>query len=854
MPERTYNFLHAAVALCVLSMMTETARPMFTILSTQAQLIATDPPPIELTTGADWSIGIWMHVHHFEANTSLLAFETNTNEAVVSIDVTADSRYRVRYTDASGKSEQGVEVLLLDQQPPPSSGELALLVIDWEASTQTLHGRFIHDGMLSPFSASDNIAGDFTPGVTEKLVVGARSVQKLQAHQASIALVVRNHPMRQDFELLWSRRAFSDLAQGGAFFKNIPGDVAFQSSSSNPDHPLNSQSPLRFALGFVHTTFPRNGLSGLSAAAAFMGEPASFQNVHIINRSAPNQPNRVRIVRNVSSVKDIRIDSPFDLPIVNSFNRRPPGVYPGEHEGLDVVSNSSPRIARMARGKAPASGIIHVGVPANSRGVRSNSPGDAANFTYGYIDNLAAITAGIGNIDPLITSGRNRPFPISSRRSGGVVNAQGTNYPRFWSGSGPAFTGPGHGVLLRNQNSWNQTLLAPLEGTLYTELSGAVARVNLLEHPGSPPARIWKAKAATRTSNGVVWDPYEVILDTARGSSIPLAVDSLTLTFSGDLMKKGTDGPVIGDAITGSNGGINVITGITFDALNNMTHVAIEHPWDTAPVEDGSPLEVMWGRHGIATLEVMIEPDPSNIYKGIRVERISTTGDLPIVVLSHGVWADDVDGWVFSQLGWGGNGFSDQIAQSFSDAIPSWTNALNLDVALIHPANQDPNPNPHLIDYTEEMREGRPDLEIAWISDPLYPQLNFGTMNAFTLWVNFILQQAEAHNVIGVSVFESQTIGGAWDFLADGFADDAAHPNSRGMNAITLAALHGLQLATEINPADINGDGIVNAQDLAIILGSWGVCPEEPSPCPADLNGDGVVNAQDLAILLGLWG
>ncbi len=51
-------------------------------------------------------------------------------------------------------------------------------------------------------------------------------------------------------------------------------------------------------------------------------------------------------------------------------------------------------------------------------------------------------------------------------------------------------------------------------------------------------------------------------------------------------------------------------------------------------------------------------------------------------------------------------------------------------------------------------------------------------------------------------------------------------------------------------PADLNGDGAVEAADLAILLGAWGLNPDHP----ADFNGDDVVNAADLAILLGNWG
>ena len=48
---------------------------------------------------------------------------------------------------------------------------------------------------------------------------------------------------------------------------------------------------------------------------------------------------------------------------------------------------------------------------------------------------------------------------------------------------------------------------------------------------------------------------------------------------------------------------------------------------------------------------------------------------------------------------------------------------------------------------------------------------------------------------------------------------------------------------------DLNGDGIVNGADLALILASWGACPG----CPADLNGDGVVDGGDLAFILANW-
>lgn len=48
--------------------------------------------------------------------------------------------------------------------------------------------------------------------------------------------------------------------------------------------------------------------------------------------------------------------------------------------------------------------------------------------------------------------------------------------------------------------------------------------------------------------------------------------------------------------------------------------------------------------------------------------------------------------------------------------------------------------------------------------------------------------------------------------------------------------------------ADFNGDDVVDASDLAILLGQWGL------PGVTDLNCSGSTEAGDLAVLLGSWG
>ena len=49
-------------------------------------------------------------------------------------------------------------------------------------------------------------------------------------------------------------------------------------------------------------------------------------------------------------------------------------------------------------------------------------------------------------------------------------------------------------------------------------------------------------------------------------------------------------------------------------------------------------------------------------------------------------------------------------------------------------------------------------------------------------------------------------------------------------------------------PGDLDGDRVIDGNDLGTLLGGWG------SPGPADLNGDGQVDGNDLGQMLGAWG
>jgi FG-GAP-like repeat/Dockerin type I domain len=115
---------------------------------------------------------------------------------------------------------------------------------------------------------------------------------------------------------------------------------------------------------------------------------------------------------------------------------------------------------------------------------------------------------------------------------------------------------------------------------------------------------------------------------------------------------------------------------------------------------------------------------------------------------------------------------------------------------------------------------------------------------------------------LGAAVFGPATLmaaGGdvqeivAADLDGDGAGDSDLAVTNQVANNVSVFINQTCE-ATPADPADLNGDGVVNGFDLAILLAAWGRCPAPPAGCPADLNGNGTVNGIDLAILLGSWG
>ena len=52
------------------------------------------------------------------------------------------------------------------------------------------------------------------------------------------------------------------------------------------------------------------------------------------------------------------------------------------------------------------------------------------------------------------------------------------------------------------------------------------------------------------------------------------------------------------------------------------------------------------------------------------------------------------------------------------------------------------------------------------------------------------------------------------------------------------------------SPADVNGDGVVDVQDLVAVILAWGPCA---APCPEDIDASGEVDVADLVAVVLSW-
>jgi len=149
--------------------------------------------------------------------------------------------------------------------------------------------------------------------------------------------------------------------------------------------------------------------------------------------------------------------------------------------------------------------------------------------------------------------------------------------------------------------------------------------------------------------------------------------------------------------------------------------------------------------------------------------------------------------------------------------------------------------------WTVNFGNGRP-FWSPWVVRPIDGEAiyAFGQANGQGDWVR--IEGFDAKNRLVVTV-DAQPIGNAFA----GFVTDVpilrvvVTPLGNGDGANGLDDLQVSIVPPKDCQSDLNADGVVDAADLALLLGAWG-SPE------ADFTCDSTTDAADLAVLLGSWG
>ncbi|MBX3356758.1 MAG: hypothetical protein KF724_13775 [Phycisphaeraceae bacterium] len=236
-------------------------------------------------------------------------------------------------------------------------------------------------------------------------------------------------------------------------------------------------------------------------------------------------------------------------------------------------------------------------------------------------------------------------------------------------------------------------------------------------------------------------------------------------------------------------------------------------------------------------------------------------GDLPLSGVVHLMHRDEADAW--------------SIAASLQAPFPTEGDRFGLSLAMKGdlllvgaPAPGTDAPQSRGMVYAYRLIEGNWILEESIIAPVEDFCEGFGRSVAIGHGSIFIGADAAVSDGAGIaSVFRYRPSGtglqanwiptARWDGTADeDFGLSLAMSGARLVIGVPGApgarGEQGAGRVVIINPllGDLDGNGVVDAADLAQLLGQWGATGQGNI---ADLDGNGVVNGADLALLLGAW-
>ena len=127
----------------------------------------------------------------------------------------------------------------------------------------------------------------------------------------------------------------------------------------------------------------------------------------------------------------------------------------------------------------------------------------------------------------------------------------------------------------------------------------------------------------------------------------------------------------------------------------------------------------------------------------------------------------------------------------------------------------------------------------------IYFYVDYSTNNSWSFrMVNNVVTEFVTRNSELQVALGGQTVNQIVAFGED--ANGELYMADHGGGIYKIVPATGEIVCPEPNPADLNGDGVVNGADLTTILSCW-------SAACADINGDGITDGQDMTVVLSNW-
>lgn len=490
-----------------------------------------------------------------------------------------------------------------------------------------------------------------------------------------------------------------------------------------------------------------------------------------------------------------------------------------------------------------------------TRGAWSTPVGNQGHVPYGYSQNwfngfALHFPDKLGGVLGMRVDGTGRQPGFDHQTgsfwtSGSTTKSQNTDLAREWLNSNQIH-GPSRGVILGNDGEIS-IKYRHLDGTLIDKSQPMQVGVTYLRCPGCADVTYQLVEGdsiemrgefvgAAQQTNDANTTEFTHIYD-AASDLYSQFTNTLTLNQLSDVLQIGWR--------------VSIVSGAGFRSMAEIVDIngnalTLRHPFSDPPA-DGSVLAF-----GPVEYNMLGGDNPASIHdwRGVWIKHDGELVDDEIgaVLLAAHCWREDVVSWHWAMVGWGGNNFVSMLNTLNSDVVGRMMNHMDIDVALLiegYGGLSIGAMQTQFEAFAEACEEGT-DLEVNYLvgnsnrADDLLEK-NFHT------WAIDMQTDRTAVSVVGSPLI------GRWvqQFSYSG-RGDSSHGAIEAY-ARSVRALQELLAPADEIVGDLNGDGVVDVEDVFILLGNWGDCPDA-GDCPADLNGDNTVDADDLFILLGNWG